>query len=70
MLSEFFLYYYKNKDAPMAKGVIDLTIGRGVRPMEHCCNVQWPARVGANVCFGLATEARTYYLYSDEGEIG
>ena len=69
MLTDFFLYYYKKEDAVKVKGVVDLKSGRGVRPMEHC-EVQRPGGVVASICFGLATEARTYYLHgSHEGEI-
>ena len=69
VLADFSPYYYKNEDAVKAKGVVDLKTGQGVRTMAHC-EVQWPAGVGASTCFRLATEARTYYLYSsDDDEI-
>ena len=56
------LRYYKNEDSTKERGCIDLSEGRGVRQREQC-KVEWPSEVKKDLCFGVATESRTYYIY-------
>ena len=54
--------YYTNEGDTAARGTIDLAEGRGVRQREHC-SLEWPKDAKNGLCFGLSTEARTYYIY-------
>ena len=61
--------YYVNEGDVVSKGNIDLSMGRGVRK-RHQCALEWPKDAKNGLCFGLATEQRTYYLYGkDKAEI-
>ena len=60
------LIYYKEKDDPQPKDEIDLTTGRGVREQCYCHNIEWPWHTKYNLTFGVATEARTYYLIGED----
>lgn len=63
------LQYFVNKGDAVARGNIDLSSGRGVRKRFQC-SLEWPKEAKNGLCFGLATEGRTYYLYgTDKTEI-
>ena len=59
------MQYFANKGDAVARGVIDLTAGRGVRQKHHC-TLEWPKDAKKGVCFGLSTEGRTFYLYGPD----
>lgn len=56
-------YYNAPNERP--KGEIDLKTGRGVRPKSKC-TLEWPSAAKANLCFGVATDSRTYYVYGTD----
>ena len=63
------LQYFANKGDTVAKGNIDLGEGLGIRKRNQC-SLEWPKDAKNGLCFGLATENRTYYLYgTDKTEI-
>ena len=63
------LQYFVNEGDTVAKGNIDLVAGLGVRKRNQC-SLEWPKDAKNGLCFGLATENRTYYLYgTDKTEI-
>ncbi len=58
------LYYANDKvidGVSIPRGTIDLATGLGVRGKPQC-KLEWPSEAKAG--FGVATEGRTYYLYS------
>ena len=59
------LSYYNAPNEQQAKGEIDLKTGRGVRPKSKC-TLEWPSAAKANLCFGVATDSRTYYIYGTD----
>ena len=61
------LTYYKSSKSVKPLNTIDLSNSRGVRPVEQC-NCNWPASFDRSLCFGLALEARTFYLLADNEE--
>ena len=64
MLTESSLSYYKKEDDPTPKRSIDLATGRGVRTSEQC-DLEWPKSAKPTLSFGVATDARTFYIYGD-----
>lgn len=64
VLDESTLRYYKNEDSKKEKGCIELSEGRGVREKDQC-KVKWPSEA-KDLCFGVAIESRTYYLYATD----
>ena len=64
VLSENSLSYYKKEGDPTPKRSIDLATGRGVRTRDQC-DLEWPKAAKPGLSFGLATEARTFYIYGD-----
>ena len=58
------LTYYKGQGGKQ-KGIINLAVGRGVR-LQTKCKAEWPRGASEDLCFGIATEPRTYYLYTTE----
>ena len=65
VLSGNSLEYYKNEGDASPKGIIDLTAGRGVRDREQC-DLEWPDKARLGRSFGVAVEARTFYLYGED----
>ena len=65
VLSERTLNYYKKEDDPTPKRSIDLSTGRGVRTREQCA-LEWPKSAKPAQSFGVATDARTFYIYGDD----
>ena len=65
VLEDSTLHYYKNEEAKKARGCIELTEGRGVRQREQC-KVEWPSEAKKDLCFGIATDYRTYYFYATD----
>ena len=64
VLSESTLNYYKKEGDPIPKRSIDLSTGRGVRTSEQC-DLEWPKSAKPALSFGVATDARTFYIYGD-----
>ena len=61
--------YFVNEGDAAARGNIDLSLARGVRKRSQCA-LEWPKDAKNGLCFGLATENRTFYLYgTDKKEI-
>ena len=60
--------YFKSEGVADPKGVIDLTTGRGVRNKKHCPDMEWPPEAKMNLSFGIATEARTYFVFGTDKE--
>ena len=51
------------------KGQFELTSARGVRERSQCWDkFAWPKKVPDEHCFGVSTEKRTYYLYTETEE--
>lgn len=66
------LSYYAAEGDKKPKGVIDLTLGRGVRSREQCLlgQEEWPAVATSSLAFGVAVENRTLYIYGcDEAAV-
>lgn len=63
-MTESTLTYYKDEGGKK-KGKVKLAVARGVRSPASC-KVEWPRDAREDLCFGIATESRTYYLYSTE----
>ena len=59
------LKYYKKETNKKQKGTLDLTKARGVRTQKQC-KVDWPKDAKEGLCFGIAIEGRTFYLYTDD----
>lgn len=59
------LSYYAAEGDKKAKGVIDLTQGRGIRTKEQCQleEEEWPNAATEELAFGLAVKDRTFYIY-------
>ena len=61
--------YYKlqsDVDHKKPRGAIDLTKGVGVRKRRHCHDdIVWPDAATEEGSFGVATEARTWYIYAE-----
>lgn len=54
----------ENDDLAKPDGEADLTKGRGVRSRKDCAeSVEWPEKVKEELCFGVAVESGTYYLF-------
>ena len=66
-LEDSTLCYFKSEESRKARGCIDLTKGRGVRSREQC-KVEWPSEANKDLCFGVATESRTYYIYATDNQ--
>ena len=63
------LYYQKKKESKKVRGEVDLALGRGVRPREQCWDkINWPKKTPDELCFGISTEKRTYYIYADSAD--
>ena len=65
VLSSSTLQYYKTEEDKKPKGSVNLKVARGVRSQSQC-KTEWPKDAKNGSCFGIATEGRTYYLYSAE----
>lgn len=65
VLEDSTLSYFKTEESKKAKGCIQLTEGRGVRQRKQC-KVEWPSDAKEDLCFGIATESRTYYIYATD----
>lgn len=64
VLEQSTLRYFSNPGSDQ-RGVINLAEGRGVRQRDQC-KVDWPYEAKKHLCFGIATESRTYYLYATD----
>ena len=65
VLEDSTLQYFKTEESKKPKGCIKLNEGRGVRQREQC-KVEWPSDAKEDLCFGVATESRTYYVYTTD----
>lgn len=65
VLEDCTLRYFKTEESKKPKGCIKLNEGRGVRQREQC-KVEWPSEAKEDLCFGVATESRTYYVYATD----
>jgi hypothetical protein len=59
------LRYFKTEESTKPKGCVELTEGRGVRERDQC-KIEWPSEAKKELCFGLAIESRTYYIYATD----
>lgn len=64
VLEQLTLRYFSSPGSDQ-RGVINLAEGRGVRQRDQC-KVDWPYEAKNHLCFGIATESRTYYLYATD----